>query len=103
MVTLGAHVLPNGVAEPIVEELYFCGWLVAHLGRFGRWAPFVNVALFSLYHFWLLAQLLSRLAAILPVSYAVRWRRNVYLGMVVHIALNAVSGVLVIAAIAPHP
>lgn len=101
-ITLGAYMLLNGVAEPIVEELYFRGWLLPRMGRLGRWAPFVNVFLFSLYHFWLPAQLLSRLAAILPVAYAVRWRRNVYLGMVVHIALNAVGGVLVIAAIAPH-
>ncbi len=101
-VTLGAYMLLNGIAEPIVEELYFRGWLLPRLDRLGRWAPLVNVALFSLYHFWLPAPLLSRFAAILPVAYAVRWRRNVYLGMVVHIALNVVGGVLVIAAIAPH-
>jgi membrane protease YdiL (CAAX protease family) len=101
-VTLGAYMLVNCVAEPIVEELYFRGWLLPRWGRLGRWAPFANVVLFSLYHFWLPAQLLSRLAAILPVAYAVRWRRNVYLGMVVHIALNAVGGALVIAAMVPH-
>ena len=102
MVTLAAYMLLNGVAEPIVEELYFRGWLLPRLGRLGRWAPFVNVVLFSLYHFWLPAQLISRLAAVLPVAYAVRWRRNVYLGMVVHVALNTIAGLLVIAAIAPH-
>ena len=100
--TLGGYMLLNGVAEPIVEELYFRGWLLPRLDRLGRWAPLVNVALFSLYHFWLPAQFLSRLAAMLPVAYTVRWRRNVYVGIVVHIALNAVAGVLVIAAIAPH-
>lgn len=101
-ITLGAYMFLNGVAEPIVEELYFRGWLLPRLGRLGRWAPLANVFLFSLSHFWLPAQLFSRLAAILPVAYAVRWRRNVYLGMVVHIALNSVAGLLVIAAIAPH-
>ena len=102
IVTLSAYMLLNGLAEPIVGELYFRGWLLPRLGRLGRWAPFANAVLFSLYHFWLPAQLLSRLAAILPVAYAVRWRRNVYLGMVVHIALNAVGGAVVIAAIVPH-
>lgn len=101
-VTLGAYMLLDGVAEPIVEELYFRGWLLPRLDRLGRWAPFVNVVLFSLYHFWLPVQFLSRLAAILPVAYAVRWRRNVYLGMVVHISLNIVGGLLVVAAIAPR-
>jgi membrane protease YdiL (CAAX protease family) len=100
LVTLGAYLLVNGVAEPIVEELYFRGWLLPRLDRLGRWAPLMNVAMFSLYHFWLPVQLLSRLAAVTPFAYAVRQRRNVYLGMVVHISLNLVAGVIVIASIA---
>jgi hypothetical protein len=35
-----------------------------------------------------------------PFAYAVRQRRNVYLGMVVHISLNLVAGVIVIVSIA---
>jgi membrane protease YdiL (CAAX protease family) len=68
--------------------------------RFGRWAPLLNATLFSLYHFWSPWQLLSRIAAVAPFVYAVRWRRNVYLGMAVHCSLNAIGGLLVVASVA---
>jgi hypothetical protein len=35
-----------------------------------------------------------------PFAYAVWWRRNVYLGMAVHILLNVTGGGLVVASIA---
>ena len=42
----------NGFVGPIVEELYFRGHLLPRISRSGRWAPFLNVVLFSFYHFW---------------------------------------------------
>ena len=47
-ITLAAYLILNGVAGPIVEELYFRGWLLPRIHRFGRWAPLLNVVLFSL-------------------------------------------------------
>jgi hypothetical protein len=99
-ITLAAYLILNGVAGPIVEELYFRGWLLPRTHRFGRWAPLLNVVLFSLYHFWAPWQFLSRVAAVAPFAYAVWWRRNVYLGMLVHVTLNTIGGIIVIAAIA---
>ncbi len=101
-VTFAAYVVLNGLAGPVVEELYFRGLLLPRMDRFGRWAPLLNAALFSLYHFWAPWQLLSRIAAVAPFVYAVRWRRNVYLGMVVHVSLNTVGSALVIASTAQH-
>lgn len=99
-VTLAAYMVLNGFVAPVVEELYFRGWLLPRMDRFGRWAPLLNVTLFSLYHFWTPWQFLSRMAAVAPFAYAVRWRRNVYLGMVVHILLNTTGGAVVVANIA---
>jgi uncharacterized protein len=98
--TLAAYMVLNGFAGPVVEELYFRGWLLPRMARFGRWAPLINVTLFSLYHFWAPWQFLSRIAAVAPFAYAVWWRRNVYLGMAVHILLNVTGGGLVVASIA---
>jgi membrane protease YdiL (CAAX protease family) len=70
------------------------------MARFGRWAPLLNAALFSLYHFWLPAQFFTRLAAVAPLIYAVRWRRNIYLGMAVHVLLNTIGGGLLVAQVA---
>ena len=95
-ITLAAYLVINGLLGPIVEELYFRGYLLPRMERMGRWAPLVNVTLFSLYHFWSPWQVLARIVGLGPTVYAVRWKRNVYLGMVVHCALNTLSVLIVV-------
>src|SRR5215210_1428797 len=91
IVTLCAFFLLNGVIGPVVEELYFRGFLLPRMERLGRWAPLVNATLFSIYHFWSPWQILARIVGIGPMVYAVRWKRSVYLGMAVHCALNTLA------------
>jgi membrane protease YdiL (CAAX protease family) len=91
LVTLAAYLVLNGFVGPIVEELYFRGYLLPRMAWMGRWAPLVNVSLFSLYHFWSPWQLLGRILGFGPTVYAVRWKENVYLGMVVHCSLNTLG------------
>jgi membrane protease YdiL (CAAX protease family) len=91
IVTLCAFFLLNGVIGPVVEELYFRGFLLPRMERLGRWAPLVNATLFSIYHLWSPWQIVARIAGIGPMVYAVRWKRNVYLGMAVHCALNTLA------------
>lgn len=100
-VTLVAYVVLNVFAGPIVEELYFRGYLLPRMSRYGPWAPLLNATLFSLYHFWSPWGFLSRIAGVTPFAYAVAWKRNVYLGMVVHVALNTLGTASVIAVIWP--
>ena len=93
-VLLGTWVLGlvgNGLAAPIVEELYFRGYLLPRIARFGGWAPLINTVLFSLYHFFTPWQLLGRILALLPMVYVVWWRRNIYIGMAVHCLGNTVT------------
>jgi membrane protease YdiL (CAAX protease family) len=52
ILTFYVYLIVNGVAMPFVEELYFRGYLLPRLERFGKWAPVINLSLFSLYHFW---------------------------------------------------
>lgn len=96
VVTLAAYFAINGLLGPIVEEVYFRGYLLPRMEHLGRWAPLVNVSLFSLYHFWSPWQFLARILGIAPMVYTVRSRRNIYLGMVVHCTLNTL-GVLLVA------
>ena len=95
LVTLAAFLVLNGFVGPIVEELYFRGYLLPRMDRMGRWAPLVNVSLFSLYHFWSPWQIVGRILGFGPTVYAVRWKENVYLGMVVHCTLNTLGVLLV--------
>ena len=90
-VTLVAYVALNVIIGPVTEELYFRGYLLPRMTQFGRWAPLVNVVLFSLYHFWSPWQFLSLIAGVTPFAYAVWVKENVYLGMVVHGLLNAIG------------
>jgi len=95
LVTLAAYFVLNGFAGPIVEELYFRGYLLPRMDWMGRWAPLVNVSLFSLYHFWSPWQIIGRILGLGPTVYAVRWKENVYLGMVVHCGLNTLGIILI--------
>jgi uncharacterized protein len=99
IVTLCAFFLLNGVIGPVVEELYFRGFLLPRMERLGRWAPLVNATLFSIYHFWSPWQLLARIVGIGPMVYAVWWKRNVYLGMAVHCSLNTLAVVLTVSSV----
>jgi hypothetical protein len=95
LVTLAAYLVLNGYVGPIVEELYFRGYLLPRMEWMGRWAPLVNVSLFSVYHFWSPWQVLGRILGLGPTVYAVRWKENVYLGMVVHCSLNTLGIILI--------
>jgi membrane protease YdiL (CAAX protease family) len=84
----------NGIAGPVVEELYFRGYLLPRIPASRAWSPLINTALFSLYHFFSPWQFLTRVVAGLPQVYAVSWKRNVYIGVIVHSALNTLGWIL---------
>jgi uncharacterized protein len=86
--------LVNGLLAPVVEEMYFRGYLLPRLARLGSLAPLLNVLLFSVYHFFSPWQSLSRIVALLPMAYAVWWRRNFYIGLATHVALNLLGTLL---------
>jgi membrane protease YdiL (CAAX protease family) len=98
-ITLGAFAVLNIFVAPIVEELYFRGYLLPRMGQFGRMAPIVNVVLFSLYHFWSPWQFVSRIAGAGPYTYEAWRRENVWLAVAVHMILNVVGTLTVIALI----
>ena len=93
-VTFALYLLLNGLAAPIVEELYFRGYLLPRIPASKRWAPFTNILLFSLYHFFTPWQNLTRILAFLPLSYAVASKRNIYISMWAHCLLNT-SGMVI--------
>ena len=87
------------IPGPLVEELYYRGYLLPRISRLGKWAPLINTVLFSLYHFTSLWQNPSRIIAFLPMVYAVWWKKNVYLGIIVHCGVIVIStlGILALA------
>ncbi|MFN2272167.1 MAG: lysostaphin resistance A-like protein, partial [Anaerolineae bacterium] len=80
-----------------VEEMYFRGYLLPRLSRFGAWAPLINTLLFSLYHFFTPWQNVTRIIALIPMVYVGWWKKNIYLGMIVHCLANTFSAIGVLA------
>ncbi len=91
IVAAGLALVFNGIVAPIVEELYFRGYLLPRLSYLGLWGPLLGGVLFSLYHFFTPWENLIRLLVVLPLVYLVTWTRNVYWGMVVHVANNTLA------------
>jgi membrane protease YdiL (CAAX protease family) len=90
-ITVVAAFALNGIAGPLVEELYFRGFLLPRIPASRVWAPLINVLLFSLYHFFSPWQNITRILALIPMVYAVSWKRNIYLSIFTHCLLNTMG------------
>ncbi len=88
-----------GFIVPVVEELYFRGYLLPRIALQGSWAPLVHILLFSLYHFWSPWQNVVRILAMSPLYFGVWRKRNIYLGMIWHVVANVLSALGLMAAI----
>lgn len=93
-VTLLMSFALNGVLGPLVEELYFRGYLLPRISRFRWGAPLLNVVLFSLYHFFSPWQNPGRILAFFPWVYVVWRKKNIGIGIAVHCLMNTVGMLL---------
>lgn len=78
----------NAIAGPVVEEVYFRGYLLPRISRFGAWAPLINTVLFSVYHFFTPWQNVGRIVGLLPMVYAAWWKRSIYVSVGAHVLGN---------------
>ncbi len=99
LITWAFGLVVNGIAGPVVEEMYFRGYLLPRISRVGAWAPLVNTVLFSLYHFFTPWQNVGRIIGLLPMVYATWWKRNIYVSMAVHVLGNVSAMLLLLAAL----
>jgi len=94
LVTFWVGLIVNGLVLPFVEELYFRGFLLPRIDRFGKWSPLINLSLFSLYHFWTPWQFISRIVMLLPWVYFAWRKRNIYLTIIAHCTANTLGWLL---------
>jgi uncharacterized protein len=90
----------SGVVAPVVEELYFRGFLLPRIPVGEAWAPAVNAALFSAYHFFAPWNYATIFAAFLPLAYYARRRGNLVPGIIVHVLFNSVGIIVALARLA---
>jgi membrane protease YdiL (CAAX protease family) len=100
-ITLLLAVLLSGFVAPVVEELYFRGFLLPRMEHWGWAAPVVNSLLFAVYHFYFPGNVLGIFVAWLPIAYVVQMRKNWRIGAVVHSMIN-LWGVFTLFAFLPN-
>jgi len=94
IVTWGLGVVFVVILGPIVEEFYFRSYLLPRMPDLKGWAPLVGAVLFALYHIWSPWQFVVRIIALVPMVYAVWWKKNVWIGVGAHGLLNLVGDTL---------
>jgi membrane protease YdiL (CAAX protease family) len=87
-ITLGLAVLLSGFVAPVVEELYFRGFLLPRMEHWGWAAPVLNSLLFALYHFYFPGNVPGIFVAFVPLSYVAMVKKNWRIGAVVHSMFN---------------
>jgi len=89
-------IIVKAFVGPVVEEMYFRGYLLPRISCFGAWAPLINTVLFSLYHFFTPWLNVSRIIGLLPMVYAAWWKRSIYVSMGAHVLGNISAMVLLL-------
>lgn len=91
MVTTMLICLPlTGISLPLIEELYFRGFLLPRIARLGGWAPVASAVLFSLYHFWTPWVFVSRVIFMFP-GFWFAWRtKDIRVSIGMHVGVTSI-------------
>jgi hypothetical protein len=89
IVTFVLQLVVTGVALPWVEELYFRGYLLPRLSRYGRWAPLLSGLFFALYHVWQLFSFPTLFLLGTALAAVVWWKRDLRISIGLHVFANA--------------
>lgn len=90
----------TGISLPLIEELYFRGFLMPRIAHLGGWAPVLSTVLFSLYHFWSPWVFVSRLIFFLPGPWLVWKKKDLRLSIGMHVGVTSIAATLGTIAIA---
>ena len=93
LLTCISYFILNVFVGPIIEELFFRGYLTSKISRFGNFAPLIITTLFSLYHLWLPFNNLFRISVFFPAAWLAWKKKNIYISMVFHCLCNLLSTV----------
>jgi membrane protease YdiL (CAAX protease family) len=94
LITLVLGLVLDGFTNPIIEELYFRGYLLPRISRFGLLAPLMSAFLFSVQHYWQPFNWPLIFIIQIAIVYVVWWKRNIYISMLAHCAGNTIGAIL---------
>jgi membrane protease YdiL (CAAX protease family) len=96
IVTYSVFLIFNVFLAPMVEELYFRGYLLPRMK--GKSAIWFHSFLFAAIHVFSPWMIIARTVSFLPIIFGTT-KKNIYVGMIVHMLCNAtgyVAGVIYI-------
>ena len=88
VVVFSLQIVITGVILPWVEELYFRGYLLPRISRYGKWAPLRGGLLFGLYHVWQFFGIVTVFLLGTALGYVVWWKRDIRLSISLHVFAN---------------
>lgn len=88
IVTYSMSLIFNVFLGPIVEELYFRGYLLPRLK--GKFAILFHSFLFAAVHVFTPWMIIARTIGFLPIIFGTT-KKNIYVGMIVHMLCNAIG------------
>ena len=88
IVTYSMFLIFNVFLAPLVEELYFRGYLLPRMK--GRFATLLHSFLFAAVHVFTPWMIITRTLGLLPLVFGVK-KKNIYVGMIVHILGNSMD------------
>jgi membrane protease YdiL (CAAX protease family) len=94
IVTYSMYLVLVVFLSPLVEELYFRGYLLPRVN--GKFATLFHSFLFAAQHVLTPWRLITRTLALLPLVYGVK-KKNIYIGIIVHILVNLLDLVIGVA------
>lgn len=93
------YLITNAIVFPVVEEIYFRGYLSNNLQNQGLFVPVLVSVLFSLYHFWLPFNNIFRIT-VFVVAYVITYKKkDIGIAIVFHCLCNLFSSISFIVAI----
>jgi len=99
VVTFLFQLVLTGLVLPWTEELYFRGFLLPRITRYGKWAPLIGGLLFGLYHSWQPFGFVSVFLLGTVLGYVVWWKRDIRLSTGLHIVANVFSRLMALFAV----
>ena len=91
-----AALLVNAILIPIIEELYFRGFLLPRTSRFGKLAAILNVSLWAIYHIWAPWTIVANIILFAPIAYMVMKKKDIRLSIFTHIIANLMLVVMIV-------
>ncbi|MGB2964507.1 MAG: type II CAAX endopeptidase family protein [Anaerolineales bacterium] len=98
LVVFTLQLVITGVILPWVEELYFRGYLMPRISRYGKWAPLLGGLFFGLYHVWQLFGFFTVFLLGAVLSYLVWWKKDLRLSISLHVVANIIGRLMILLA-----